>query len=185
MALVWKEGRSVIKKIIKSEMVKPRALVVDDEESLAEVTRAILIKAGLDVRVAYDGADSFKVIDEFSPDIIVTDVRMPEVRGDEMLVQLRHRNFEKPVIIYTGYGEESISLSALDNGAFAILHKPVANNILITVVESALRCEYERLLRQELLALVHGVAPAAAPTTNWERELIRDIKAKINTRRAS
>jgi CheY-like chemotaxis protein len=97
---------------LRSKITSPRVLVIDDEVQLAEVCRAVLHNAGAKAKAIYDGADAEDAIKSFAPDVIISDIRMPEVRGDELLVMLRDNGITTPVIMVTGL-ERAIRLTFL------------------------------------------------------------------------
>ena len=77
-------------------------LLVDDEPSIRMVLRAVLEHAGYDVEVAEDGYVALHKISEFLPDLVITDLRMPNMNGFELLAVLRSRYPEIPTIAISG-----------------------------------------------------------------------------------
>ncbi|MFW7382215.1 MAG: response regulator [Oligoflexus sp.] len=136
---------------IRTRIDKPRILVIDDEVQLAELLRAVLESAGLEVAVIYDAADAQKAMQNFHPDIILSDVCMPEMRGDELLATLKEEQMKTPVIFLTGIDRTHISLDPEDENPYMILYKPVPHEVLIRSIENALRLIEERMINAELL----------------------------------
>lgn len=172
---------------IQTRIKNPRVLVIDDEVQLAELLRAVLESAGLEVCVLYDAADAWQKISEFRPDIILSDVRMPEMRGDELLAVLRQSAIEVPVIFLTGVERRHISVIQDGQNPFLILYKPVPHEVLIQAIEKALHLLEERMINAELLQrLVNQDSPAAAEDGPAEQqEIIRAALDKINSQRSA
>jgi len=110
-----------------------RILVVDDSDDTCEVMRLYLTSEGFTVIVARDGNEGREAAVRESPDLIITDARMPNLDGIEMTRQLRAQSRFKqlPIIIVTGYSQER-ELEAWQAGANEVLIKPVSPDSLVT-----------------------------------------------------
>jgi CheY-like chemotaxis protein len=82
---------------------KKRILVVEDEFGLQETLRDVFIMEGCDVRVAIDGENGYKTYVEFNPDLVLTDVVMPEMSGLELVKKIRRKNPRIKVIYISGF----------------------------------------------------------------------------------
>jgi len=96
-----------------------KVLLIEDEESLAEVLKTKLVKEGYEVFVAYDGENGFNKISEIKPDIILLDILMPKLNGYEVLEKLKQNKIEIPVIVISNSGqpvelEKTKQLGAVD-----------------------------------------------------------------------
>lgn len=116
----------------KAKLV-PTILVVDDERSITEFVSDALLDEGYAVEVVHDGASALLTIQRGPPDLVLLDVGMPVMTGDELLRRLRGDSFsDLPVIIMTaGTNPEQY----LDDGANAILKKPFSLDLLLDSVE--------------------------------------------------
>ena len=87
---------------------RQRILVVDDEPQICDVVELYLRREGFEVETAANGKLGFELVDKMRPDIILLDLMMPEMTGDEMLVKLRATEWGKQikVIILTNMGEQ-------------------------------------------------------------------------------
>jgi DNA-binding NtrC family response regulator len=134
--------------------VKPRILVVDDEPRMAEVVTATLARAGHDCRACSSAREALQSFAEHGADVVVTDWKMPDMDGIELLRQLRQRQPDLPVILLTAYGSVPAAVAAMREGAFDYVAKPFDNDELRATVTRALdmtRLQREnRYLRQEL-----------------------------------
>ena len=117
---------------------KPRILVVDDEPQLTRVLRTGLKSRGYDVRAAADGVAGFETFSDWLPDLVITDLAMPNMDGLEFCRRLRAIS-QVPIIILSAKGEEKIKVEALDIGADDFVTKPFGIDELLARVRASLR----------------------------------------------
>jgi two-component system, OmpR family, KDP operon response regulator KdpE len=117
---------------------KPRILVVDDEPQLTRVLRTGLSSRGYDVRVAADGLAGLEVFADWHPDLVVTDLAMPNMEGLELCRRLRAVS-QIPIIILSAKGEEKTKVQALDLGADDFVTKPFGIDELLARIRASLR----------------------------------------------
>jgi two-component system KDP operon response regulator KdpE len=117
---------------------KPRILVVDDEPQLTRVLRTGLKSRGYDVRAAADGVAGFETFSDWLPDLVITDLAMPNMDGLEFCRQVRAIS-QVPIIILSAKGEEKIKVEALDIGADDFVTKPFGIDELLARVRASLR----------------------------------------------
>jgi two-component system response regulator HydG len=132
---------------------QPRILIVDDEENVRAGLEKLLRQSGYTVEVAATGSAALEAAAERPPDVVLTDLRMPEMDGMELSAQLRALDGELPVIMITGAGDVSSAVAAMRAGAADYLLKPVDYDALLVSIERArerraLRVETENLRRQ-------------------------------------
>jgi len=115
------------------------ALVVDDSPVDRSLAKGLLEKhTYLTVGVAGDGAEALRLIEQNTPDIVVTDLLMPDMDGLELVQILRHRHPRLPVVLMTAYGSESIALEALRYGAASYVTKQNLAQDLVSTVDGVL-----------------------------------------------
>jgi two-component system C4-dicarboxylate transport response regulator DctD len=115
-----------------------QVLFIDDEEMIRRTCRQTLELAGIKVRT-FAGAEA--ALAELGPDfpgIIVTDVRLPEMDGMEMLARCRTLDPELPVVLITGHGDVAMAVRAIREGAWDFIEKPFLNDHFLAVVQRAL-----------------------------------------------
>jgi two-component system KDP operon response regulator KdpE len=112
---------------------KKRILVVDDEPQITRVLRTTLTGSGYDVRTADDGHNGLRTAREWQPDLVITDVSMPNMDGVELCRQLRSES-TLPIIVLSVKGEEKAKVDALDAGADDYVTKPVGMDELLARV---------------------------------------------------
>jgi len=127
-------------------VAKGRILVVDDEPNARAALAEILREEGYTVDVAADGFKGLARAEEFGPDLVLTDLKMPGMDGVELLRKLRHHDPELPVVIMTAFGAVETAVSAMREGAADYLTKPLNTDELVVVIERAL--ERMRLRRE-------------------------------------
>ena len=117
---------------------RPRILVVDDEPQLIRVLRTGLKSRGYDVRAASDGESGLDTFNEWHPDLVITDLAMPNVDGLEFCRRLRAIS-QVPIIVLSAKGEEKTKVEALDIGADDFVTKPFGIDELLARVRASLR----------------------------------------------
>ena len=117
---------------------RARILVVDDEPQLIRVLRTGLKSRGYDVRGASDGESGLETFNEWHPDLVITDLAMPNVDGLEFCRRLRAIS-QVPIIVLSAKGEEKTKVEALDIGADDFVTKPFGIDELLARVRASLR----------------------------------------------
>jgi DNA-binding NtrC family response regulator len=133
---------------------QPSVLVVDDESAILDTLRILLRNEGFEPHIANGGKKAIEQIDVVNPDIILTDIRMPNVSGVEVLAAARQNDPDVPVILMTAQATLQSAMQAVNAGAFYYIQKPFRNDELIAILRRAaehrrLRVE-NRSLRQEI-----------------------------------
>ena len=117
---------------------KPRILVVDDEPQLTRVLRTGLKSHGYEVRTAADGLSGLETFNDWHPDLVITDLAMPNMNGLELCRKLRAVS-SVPIIVLSAKGEEKTKVEALDIGADDFVTKPFGIDELLARIRAALR----------------------------------------------
>lgn len=117
---------------------RPRILVVDDEPQLIRVLRTGLKSRGYDIRSAADGLAGLELFTDWHPDLVITDLAMPNVDGLEFCRRLREIS-QVPIIVLSAKGEEKTKVEALDVGADDFVTKPFGIDELLARVRASLR----------------------------------------------
>ena len=121
-----------------STELKANILVVDDEPQITRVLKTSLSNHGYGIRTASDGEEALQMMKDWSPDLIVTDLRMPNMDGLQLCRQVRSES-RIPIIVLSVKGEDSIKVEALDAGADDYVTKPFSMNELLARIRAALR----------------------------------------------
>jgi DNA-binding response OmpR family regulator len=115
---------------------KTKVLMVDDEAQFRETTRKILEKKGFETLMAANGREALAQLDK-QPDVVVLDIRMPDMDGNETLAEIQKRSPGLPVIMLTGHGADRSAQNALAQGAFDYLSKPCDIDLLASRIMDA------------------------------------------------
>ncbi len=113
-------------------------LVVDDESQITRVLRTSLSSHGYDIRVANDGETALEIMKDWSPDMVITDLAMPNMDGLELCRRLRTKT-QIPIIVLSVRGEERTKVQALDAGADDYVTKPFGIEELLARVRANFR----------------------------------------------
>lgn len=115
-----------------------RILVVDDERQITRMLRASLQSSGYEVLVANNGAEGLKLFEAEQPDLVITDLAMPEMNGLELTRGVR-RVSQTPIIVLSVRDSDAMKILALDDGADDYLTKPFSMQELLARVRAQLR----------------------------------------------
>jgi two-component system KDP operon response regulator KdpE len=126
---------------------KQRILVVDDERQITRVLSRGLMAKGYDVHIAADGEVALQTFSDWHPDLVITDLSMPNLNGLELCRRLRAFS-EVPIIVLSVKGEERTKIEALDAGADDYVTKPFGIDELLARIRATLRRAPEDLDHQ-------------------------------------
>jgi DNA-binding NtrC family response regulator len=132
----------------------PHVLIIDDEAGILDSLRILLKTEGFTPHVALGGKQGLEQIESLSPDIVLSDVRMPTVSGLQVLSAARQRDPDTPVILMTAQATLQSAMQAVNEGAFYYIQKPFRNDELVAILRRA--AEHRRLrventsLKQEI-----------------------------------
>ena len=148
--------------------------VIDDDEAVRQSLEFLLKTSGITVL----GFESAKVFLETLPHIksgcIITDVRMPEITGIDLLRRIRDSGVDIPVIVITGHGDVSLAVEAMKVGAVDFLEKPFDDETLLSSVRSALRKGADTARHK---AEVSEINERLTALSNRERQVLEGLVA--------
>jgi two-component system response regulator FixJ len=151
---------------------EPIVYVIDDDDAVRHSLEFLLKTAGIEVR----GFESAKAFLEMLPQIktgcIITDVRMPEITGIDLLRRVKESGLDIPVIVITGHGEISLAVEAMKIGAVDFLEKPFDDDLLLASVRSALNKEADAAKHK---AEVADIDDKLAALSNRERQVLEGL----------
>ena len=122
---------------------QPSILIVDDESGILDTLRILLRKEGFEVTTAQGGKAGLDQIRSGSHDIVLTDVRMPQVTGLDILQAAKEQDSMTPVILMTAQASLQTAVAAVNAGAFYYIQKPFSNDELLAILRRA--CEYRQI----------------------------------------
>ena len=113
-------------------------LIVDDDNTVTESLNLILSEAGFKVLTAKNFAESMAILSHTQFDLVITDLRLPDATGIDVITYVKSESPETEVILMTGHGSVDITIEAIKRGAYYYLEKPFALDRLYTLVDRAL-----------------------------------------------
>jgi two-component system, LuxR family, response regulator FixJ len=148
--------------------------IVDDDEAVRQSLAFLLSTAGIPVRV-YESATSFlHALPSLQAGCLITDVRMPDLTGIELLQRLKAKSIDLPVIVITGHGDIPLAVEAMKSGAIDFIEKPFAEEAILRAVRSA----EERVGRQGHRTEVEtALAGRFASLSERERQVLDGLVA--------
>lgn len=168
-----------------TDTVRPNVLIVDDETGILETLEILLRGEGFAPQVAHGGRAGLEALERGSPDIVLSDVRMPQVTGVEILAAARRKDADMPVILMTAQATLQTAVQAVNEGAFYYIQKPFRNDELIAILRRA--AEHRRLrmenttLRREIKRRDRATEGAPIGANKKWLELMRMAEAVAGT----
>jgi two-component system response regulator AtoC len=135
-------------------MTGKQILVVDDELKMRRVLEIVLRQRGHIVLGAANGREALALLDGNTVDLVIADLRMPEMGGLDLLIALREQRSDVPVIVVTAHGTIETAVAAMKHGAFDYVLRPFDMDVLMLAVDralsSAIMARQNAFLREEI-----------------------------------
>lgn len=131
-------------------------LIIDDEKNIREGLAASLELEGYNTVLAENGKQGLELVSRGDIDLVITDLRMPEVTGEQVLEKVTSESPGVPVIVLTGHGSIDAAVDAMRNGAYDFLTKPLSLDRLALIVKRALQGRELALQHRELQEELNG-----------------------------
>lgn len=123
----------------------PKILIIDDDSSSCETLDLYLTEEGYDVKTALTGTDGLNDFVQFHPDVVILDIRLPDINGFTVLEDLLEEKEDVKVIMITAYHDMETTIRAMKEGAFDYIHKPINVDELDVAIKKAIKAsEMER-----------------------------------------
>lgn len=146
--------------------------VIDDDEAARHSLAFLLKTARIDVKTYESAAAFLRNVADVKSGCIITDVRMPEISGIDLLRKLKELKIGIPVIVVTGHGDVPLAVEAMKIGAADFLEKPFDDEILLGAVRAALNRQDTESKRQAERAEIDS---RLAALSNREREVLQGL----------
>jgi two-component system response regulator FixJ len=144
-------------------MSKPVVHVIDDDEAMRESLAFLLDTSGLTARTYESAVRFLDQLDPAQPGVIVTDVRMPEMTGLDLVRRLKARAVCLPIIMITGHGDVPLAVEAMKAGVVDFLEKPFEEQSLLAAIRSAMaqgaRADEDHAERERIKQVLEGLSP--------------------------
>src|SRR5215471_6687422 len=151
---------------------EPIIYVVDDDDAVRQSLEFLLKTVGLKVRSFDSGKSFLNALPQIQAGCVITDVRMPEITGIDLLKKVKAANPDLPVIVITGHGDIALAVEAMKIGALDFLEKPFDDDLLLAAVRSALSRDADAGKRKAELAEVND---KLAALSNRERQVLEGL----------
>ena len=123
----------------KVTIIMPSILVIDDDASIAETLDLYLTEEGYKVRTALTGTEGLNKYVQEPSDVVILDIRLPDVDGFSVLEDLKEENENVKVIMITAFHDMETTINAMKGGAFDYIHKPINVDELDLAIKKALK----------------------------------------------
>jgi len=153
---------------------EPAIYVIDDDDAVRQSLEFLLKTAGYAV-TGFESAKAFlEILPELRSGCIITDVRMPDITGIDLLRRIKELGVDIPVIVITGHGDISLAVDAMKLGAADFLEKPFDDDQLLTALKSTLSQDADQAERKAELSEIHD---KLAVLSNRERQVLDGLVA--------
>ncbi|MBU2995588.1 sigma-54 dependent transcriptional regulator [Cellulophaga baltica] len=117
----------------------PKILIIEDDTAFCQMLQKFLTKKEYDVEISFSAEDGIKKFKSDSFDAVITDLRLPNYDGIQLLTDIKTENPKTPVIVMTGYAEVSTAVRAMKKGAFDYISKPFTPEEIVMLIKNALQ----------------------------------------------
>jgi len=148
--------------------------IVDDEEAVRNSLAFLLATAGFAVRVHQSATEFLKIAPDVTNGCLITDLRMPDIDGVELLRLLKAADAMLPAIVVTGHGDVQMAVEAMKNGAIDFIEKPFSDEVLIDSIGRAAARAAERV---QSAAATEAIRQRIDALSERERQVMRGVVA--------
>ena len=121
----------------------PNILIIEDDAAFCQMLQKFLIRNGYDTEISFTAPDAKEKIKNTNFDLVLTDLRLPDYDGIQLLSYIKEINPTIPVILMTGYAEVGSAVNAMKKGAFDYISKPFTPDEVVMVIKNALKSKSE------------------------------------------
>jgi putative two-component system response regulator len=162
-----------------------KILVVDDDPQILDYISLLLGSFNYSVVTCSNAADAVAHVPETPVSVVLTDIKMPNISGIELLEKIREFNPEIPVILMTGYAELDTAIDAVEKGAFHFIKKPFKGETLLRAIKKAVKYtmlieqekNYKSMLENTVLQKTQELADTAMTANKMSIEIIQRLSA--------
>jgi len=159
----------------------PRILVVDDEQTVADLCQEFLGGEGYDLKVARSGEEAIRLLPQVRPDVVLTDINMPGMTGLEVMRFAKEADPEVCVVVLTGHASTASAIDALRQGAYDYVTKPFDLEAVHKIVKSGLAHRRLKVLNRELIEELRRKNEILQHHEQELRERVRVATAQMTT----
>jgi len=149
--------------------------IVDDEDGILSILSDLVSELGFKVKTFMSAKEVLESIEIETPDVILSDINMPDVSGLDLLKELHKNEVEAPVIFISGYISKEIMMDALDAGAYGFIEKPFNEVYLKSICENAfLKVQTAHLLQKSINYMLYQFSDLDAYLKDQGKENLRE-----------
>lgn len=126
-----------------------KILVIDDDTDICLLLRRFLTKNGYEVAIAHNGVSGLATLEEFHPELVLTDFRLGDIDGETILMRIKEKFPSVPVLIITGYSDIKVAINVMKKGAFDYITKPLFPDEILLTIQRALNNPDKSEIQQE------------------------------------
>lgn len=119
----------------------PRILIIEDDTAFCEMLQKFITRKGYETLASFTAADAKLKLKENPFDLVLTDLRLPDYDGLQLLTDIKNSNPKTPVIVMTGYAEVATAVTAMKKGAFDYISKPFTPDEILMLISNALKAK--------------------------------------------
>lgn len=119
----------------------PNLLIIEDDAAFCQMLQKFLTKRGYDVETSFTALDAKEKFEKTNFDLILTDLRLPDYDGIQLLSDIKKVNPKTQVVLMTGYAEVGSAVNAMKKGAFDYISKPFTPDEIVMILDSALKAD--------------------------------------------
>jgi two-component system response regulator FixJ len=148
--------------------------IVDDEEAVRNSLAFLLTTSGFAVRTHQSASAFLEVAGDIRNGCLITDLRMPDINGVELLGRLRDRGAMLPAIVITGHGDVQMAVDAMKHGALDFIEKPFSDDVLIASIQRAVELAASKVQNEAALEATHA---RLASLSEREAQVLKGVVA--------
>lgn len=148
--------------------------IVDDEEAVRNSLAFLLSTSGFAARTHASATAFLEVAPTIRNGCLITDLRMPDINGVELLAKLRERDSMLPAIVVTGHGDVQMAVEAMKNGALDFIEKPFSEDVLIASIRRAVELAANKIKTE---ATIEATRTRLASLSEREAQVLKGVVA--------
>lgn len=143
------------------KLIMNKILIIDDDPTICIMLQGLLNKKGFESDIAFSANEGLKKFGNFKPNLVISDFRLPDINGLDLLKQIKSLNPHMPVIIMTSYAEIRTAVNAIKLGAYEYITKPLNPEEILVLIKSAIEKSktVEKVDKTKKIEFIRGKSP--------------------------
>ncbi|MFK7812663.1 MAG: sigma-54-dependent transcriptional regulator [Maribacter sp.] len=153
----------------------PNILIIEDDAAFCQMLQKFLTKHGYTVAVSFTAPEAKSKLNGTDFDLVLTDLRLPDYDGIQLLVDIKKINESTPVIVMTGYAEVGSAVTAMKKGAFDYIAKPFTPDEIVKLIAKALEVKPEERVTLEQVKSLNSTSKESTVTSGSNSKIVKGI----------